>query len=858
MTTLVKTNSIHRSPWQLGFLIIPLTLGCFALLAKAQAGTAEPAETGRARISETYGKLPLSFEANQGQTNPQVKFLSRGDGYSLFLTNNEAELALTKPAKASPFEAAAQRKPIEKSAAFAQKAQSAVLRMRLVGANSGAKITGQNELPGKVNYFIGNDPEKWRTNVATFAKVRYEEVYSGIDLVYYGNQRQLEYDFVVEPGADPTRIRLAFTGAKKMRLEKDGGLVVQTAVGSVRWNKPIVYQEINGQRRPVSGEYIARRHKIGFRVAAYDHTKPLVIDPTLVYSTYLGGSSADFGSGIAVDSSGAAYVVGATVSLDFPTTTGAYQTVNREPYELFITKVNAAGSALVYSTYLGGSGTDSPTGPATSGIAVDSLGNAYVTGGTTSFDFPTTPGSYQPFMRGIWDGFVTKLNTSGSMLVYSTYLGGTDADAAYAIALDSTGNAYVTGLTRSSNFPTTALGPQPTFGGDNDGFAAKLSADGSALVYSTYLGGTATDLGTAIAVDPLGNACVSGFTDSSDFPVTVGAFQPNYGGGRDTFVTKLNASGSAFIYSTYLGGSSDDAHYGGDIFGGIAADESGNAYVTGTTSSTDFPTTPGSFQPTLGGPGAVNAFVAKLNATGTGLVYSTYLGGMYGEYGNDITVNAAGEAYITGPASSPDFPTTPDALQTTGSSFVTKLNATGFGLIFSTRFGVGMYPYSLALDSTGSMYVTGYTYSTEEVVTPGAFQTVNRGDADAFVAKINPASTPAPSYSAQVQQPINPDGSSVFNVKRGVVPVKFTLSQNGTPTCALPPATIAVTRTAGGTTGQIDESVYSGSADTGSNFRINGCQYIYNLSASALGVGTYRVDIKINGQVVGSAVFQLK
>jgi hypothetical protein len=263
----------------------------------------------------------------------------------LFLTNNEAELALTKAAKAPPVEAAAQRKPIEKSAAPAQKAQSAVLRMRLVGANSGAKITGQNELPGKVNYFIGNDPEKWRTNVATFAKVRYEEVYSGIDLVYYGNQRQLEYDFVVAPGADPTRIRLAFTGAKKMRLEKDGGLVVQTAVGSVRWNKPIVYQEINGQRRPVSGEYIARRHKIGFRVAAYDHTKPLVIDPTLVYSTYLGGSSADFGSGIAVDSSGAAYVVGATVSLDFPTTTGAYQTVNREPYELFITKVNAAGSA---------------------------------------------------------------------------------------------------------------------------------------------------------------------------------------------------------------------------------------------------------------------------------------------------------------------------------------------------------------------------------------------------------------------------------------------------------------------------------------------------------------------------------
>jgi hypothetical protein len=381
----------------------------------------------------------------------------------------------------------------------------------------------------------------------------------------------------------------------------------------------LVYQQIDGKRRVVNGKFVLRRgHKVGFRIAAYDVTKPLVIDPVLVYASYLGGSRADFGSGIAVDSSGAAYVVGATVSLDFPITAGAYQTMNREPYELFITKVNPAGSAMVYSTYLGGHGTDSPTGQATAGIAVDSAGNAYVSGGTTSFDFPTTPGSYQPSMRGSWEAFITKLNPAGSALVYSTYLGGSDTDASYAIALDSAGNAYVTGLTTSNDFPTTALAPQRIRAGDNDAFVAKLSADGSALVYSTYLGGTTTDLGTAIAVDPLGNAYVSGFTDSSDLPVTPGAFQPTYGGRRDTFIAKLNPSGSSFVYCTFLGGTDDDAHVTGDIFGGIAADSSGNAYVTGTTSSIDFPTSPGAFQSMLRG--SNNAFVTKINWNRSGVL----------------------------------------------------------------------------------------------------------------------------------------------------------------------------------------------------------------------------------------------
>ncbi|HEX4640263.1 MAG TPA: SBBP repeat-containing protein, partial [Chthoniobacterales bacterium] len=582
-------------------VLIGTALGLAPLHAE-MPGETQPGTNGPAQLSEAYGKLPLSFEANAGQTDPRVKFLSRGSGYSLFLTNNEAVLALTK-----------------KDAGAEQKSTSAILRMKLVGAKSLPGVSGQNELPGKANYFTGSDPKKWRTDLPTYAKVRYEQVYPGIDLIYYGNQRQLEYDFTVAPGADPDRIQLGFAGAQKIRVDARGDLMVETTGGSVRWQKPVVYQESDGERKMVEGKYLLRRgHQVSFEVAAYDTTKPLIIDPTLVYSTYLGGSNVDQGNAIAVDSSGNAYVTGVTLSVDLPTTTGAFQTTYMGANDVFVTKLNPTGSGLLYSTYLGGGGGDSGNG-----IAVDTAGNAFVTGFTTSTDFPTTTGAFQTVKGAAQDAFIAKLDPTGSALVYSSYLGGNSTESGNGIAVDSLGNAYVTGITGSLNFPTTVGAFQTSRTGVSDAFVSKLDLTGTTLVYSTYLGGSNTDQGNAIAVDSSGNAYVTGNTFSLDFPTTFGAFQTAKGAGQDAFITKLDPTGSALVYSTYLGGSVDDVGFG------IAVDALSDAYVTGFTTSTDFPTTTGAFQTTYAGqnnPGN-DVFFTTLNASGAGLLYSTYLGG---------------------------------------------------------------------------------------------------------------------------------------------------------------------------------------------------------------------------------------
>ena len=431
--------------------------------------------------------------------------------------------------------------------------------MKLVGANPAPQLTGSDELPGKSNYFIGNDPAKWRTNVPNYAKVKYADVYPGIDLAYYGNQRQLEYDFVVSPGADPQSIRLAFDGDEKQRIDDHGDLALEAKGGEIRMHRPVVFQQIDGSRRNIAANFVLRSgREVGFEIARYDATKPLIIDPVLSYSTYLGGSSGDLGYGIAVDSSGNAYVTGGTTSVDFPTA-NAFQSALGGPSivgHAFVTKLNAAGSAVVYSTYLGGSG-----GEFGYGIAVDSSGNAYVTGSTESTNFPTA-NAFQAAKRGSGNAFLTKLNPAGSALVYSTYLGGTNFDAGRGIAVDSSGSAYVTGFTASPDFPT-ANAFQAAYGGYlSNAFVTKFNATGSALLYSTYLGGNRGgdygDWGIGIAVDSSGNAYLTGYASSPDFPI-VNAFQTannccdgEYTG--DAFVTKLNPGGSA-VYSTHLGGS---------------------------------------------------------------------------------------------------------------------------------------------------------------------------------------------------------------------------------------------------------------------------------------------------------------
>ena len=638
------------------------------------------------------------------------------------------------------------------------------IRLELIGANPSPQVVGREELPGKSNYFIGNDPAKWRTNVPTYRKVEYREVYPGVSLVYYGNPAaaaQLEYDFVVAPGADPGQIRLGVEGAGRVEVDAEGDLVLQAAAGGqVRFHKPLVYQEVDGARREVEGSFTLRssslksavrnpQSEIGFEVAAYDPTYPLVIDPVLVYSTYLGGSGGDWGYGIAVDSSGNAYVTGSTVSSNFPTANAVQARYGGGDSDAFVSKLNAAGSALVYSTYLGGSGDDWSWG-----IAVDSSGNAYVTGPTASRNFPTA-NALQASNRGSHDAFVTKLNAAGSALVYSTYLGGSGDDAGTGMALDSSGNAYVTGLTSSRNFPTANAVQASYGGGMYDAFVTKLNAAGSALVYSTYLGGSDEDGGSGIAVDSSGNAYVTGMTNSSNFP-TANALQASNRGSNDAFVTKLNAAGSALVYSTYLGGS-------GDEVGLIAVDSSGNAYVTGETSSGNFPTA-NALHASSGG-GRSDAFVTKLNAAGSALVYSTYLGGSGEEGGSGIAVDSSGNAYVTGYTGSSNFPTS-NALQASNrglrDAFVTKLNAAGSALVYSTYLGGSDEDdgWGIAVDSSGNAYVAGYTESSN-FPTAGALQPAYGGGAyDAFIAKITEGA-PSCSYSiSPTSQPFPANGGA--------------------------------------------------------------------------------------------------
>ncbi len=721
-------------------LALPALTCRSALPAQPEEKSAPGISSHRLRAIEAFINLPLYFEANQGQTDAQVKFLSRGAGHLLFLTPSKAVLVLTRREPGDT----ESRKTEEKTE---RRTSGTVLSMAFVGANRRPHVSGREQLPGKINYFIGNDSRKWRTNVATYGKVLYRDLYPGIDLVYYGRQGQLEYDLVIRPGADLRNIAFGFSGAERLEVDAQGDLLLHTDLGVIRQRKPVVYQEINGVRREISGGYVLRgARQVGFKVAAHDHSRPVIIDPVLFYSTYLGGSGADSGQGVAVDSAGNAYVTGGTSSINFPTTPGAFQTSRGG--SVFVAKLNPVGSApLVYSTYFGGSGGVSG-GDNGNAIAVDSLGNAYVTGRTSSTDFPTTLGAFQTtYAGGFTDAFAFKLNSSGSAPVYSTYLGGSSDDVGQGIAVDSSANAYVTGQTYSADFPTTLGAFQTTYGGNADAFVTKLNPAGSApLIYSTFLGGSGQEYGRGIAVGSLGNAYVAGQTDSINFPVTAGAFQTTSAGGSHAFVTKLNLAGSAPLdYSTYLGGTGPDYGFG------IAVDSSGSAYVTGQTSSPNFPTTPGAFQTTFAGgipPGCcapADAFVTKFNPAGSApLVYSTYLGGNSDDFGQSIALDSAGNAWVTGYTLSANFPTTPGAFQPTYAggpvdAFVTKLNPAGSApLVYSSYLGGSLNDFGagIAVDIFGNAYATGYTQSTNFPTTAGAFQTTYGGNTDGYVTKI--------------------------------------------------------------------------------------------------------------------------
>jgi hypothetical protein len=467
--------------------------------------------------------------------------------------------------------------------------------MQFLNANPHPKIRGQDPLPGIVNYLVGNNPALWHTNIPTFAQVRYQNIYPGIDLLYDGSRGSLEYDFLVAPGSDPSQIHLSFSGVQGLSLDAQGELLLHLPNGSLPEAAPQVYQVINGRRQQVASSYsLQGAAKVGFALGAYDASQPLVIDPAVLFATYLGGSKNDYSSGLAMDSQGNVYITGATDSTNFPTQNPLQAAFGGGRSDAFVTRVNAGGTALLYSTYLGGSGADWGTG-----IAVDGAGNAYVTGGVSSTNFPLQH-ALQASESGTANAFVTKVNATGSALIYSTYLGGSTYDVASGIALDSAGDAYVTGVTHSSNFPTqNAL--YSTYGGGGDAFVTKLNAAGSALVYSTYLGGSRSDWGTGITVDSQGNAYITGSTSSTNFPPHNALYASNRGG-VDAFVAEILARGNALASSSYLGGNGNDE--GTSI---AVASTDNSIYVAGATTSSNFPTV----HPIQGYGGGKKAFCCK-------------------------------------------------------------------------------------------------------------------------------------------------------------------------------------------------------------------------------------------------------
>jgi hypothetical protein len=774
------------------------------------------------KIAQGYGKLPLSFEANAGQSDPQVKFISRSTGYTLFLTGDEAVFTLSDSEPKDDAKSIG-RQP---RAAPHTLTTNAVLRMKLRNANLGATVAGADELPGKSNYFIGNDPKKWRTDVPQYEKVKYAGIYPGIDLVYYGNQRQLEYDFVVAPGADPRRIEFDVSGARRIRRDKSGDLILPLTDREIRWRKPTVYQEHDGTRQQIEGRYVIKHgRRVGFEVASYDSHKPLIIDPAVSYSTYLGGATnLSSAYAVAVDTSGNAYLTGYTRAWDFPVTPGAFQTTcpsGQGEYgcgtwgAAFITKLNPTGTALVYSTYLGGN-----EGTEGFAIAIDGSGDAYVTGGTDASNFPTTPGAFQTtcgscgYYQGLGDAFVTELNPTGSALVYSTYLGGDTPNQYFnnslagSIAIDTSGNVYVSGYTNFGGFPVTPGAFQTKCGSCHAGpeldspFVTKFNPALSTLLYSTFLGGSGGDEAADIAVDASGDAYLTGTTQSTDFPVTPGAFQTTCSQPYcwDIFVTELNPTGSSLLYSSYLGGGITNGTGQAQFGTGIVIDSDGDAYVTGDTGSPTFPTTPGAFQTTCHGcvNGGSNAFVTEFNPSESALIYSTYLGGSNGDQASGIALDAAGDIYLSGETYSIDFPTSPGAFQTCATcnigewrAFVSELNPTGSGLVYSTYLtGTnGSGAKRIVLDAVGGIYVVGGTGSADFPITPGAFQTTCAGGCNygsAFVTKFVPGDQVWPLSLSFGSEPLDvassPQNTALTNsgtTALSITSITFTGTNNG-------------------------------------------------------------------------------
>ena len=715
--------------------------------AATEPGPTEPGKDHKVILEKAF-KIQMPFIANEGQiADEHVRFYAKTFGGTVFVTDQGEmvySFSVTEPKP--PLLTMNPRERHQKP----EDVKVWTLREKLVGSLE-AMPKAIDKAETKVNYFIGNDKSKWKTNITTHNEVSLGEIYEGIDLRLKAYGKNVEKIFTVKPGADATAIKLKMDGANSLKINDKGELEIETGLGTAAYSKPVAYQVINGKRVEVAAHYQVFASNLspqtsiatyGFRVEDYDKSSPLIIDPVLVYSTYLGGNYIEAGNGIAVDISGNIYITGWTESANFPTV-NAIQPTHGVGKDAFVTKISAAGNALVYSTYLGGGNNGNDNGHA---IAADGYGYAYITGITDSFNFPTTSNAYQDKLgiTGVYayNAFVANLDDTGNLL-YSTYLGGTNYDEGYGIALDRVGYVYIVGQASSwLDFPTKNAFQGSYGGGGGDAFVAKIDPGAligtDSLIYSTYLGGSGLDRGLGIAVDNTGNVYVAGLTQSDispPFPTTVGAYQTSFKGPDDCFVTKINPLGDNLVYSTYLGGN------GTDWCQGIAVDSSGNAYVTGITASLSFPTK-NPIQSTHGG-GTDDAFVTKINAAGNDLVYSTYLGGTGYDWPSGIAVDGSGNAYITG-FTDGNFPIV-NAIQPVHGvgwdAFVTKINAAGNALVYSTYLGGNMNDegYGITVDTSGSAYITGRTYSTDfPTVSPlSPFGGNNAGNSDVFVAKVS-------------------------------------------------------------------------------------------------------------------------
>jgi hypothetical protein len=688
-------------------VLAALALG---LVALRSASPSPVAAQPRPDVRELFAALPLRFEPNLGQTDARVAFLSRGPDYALLMTQRGAVLKL------------------------ARRGGPAVIGLEFVGANPRPKISGAGRLAGLSHYPAYGEVK----DVPHYDRVVYADVYDGVDVAYHGGGGgELEFDVTLAAGVDPGRVRLDYSGARGLRIDRSGALVIDAGGVQVRQPRPVVYQEIGGVRHELPGRYVLHGgHRVGFALDGRDPRATVVIDPVLTYSTYLGGSGVDNPIWSDIDADGNFYVTGITLSADFPTTDRAFQRTPGGTEDAFVAKLDPSGSRLVYSTYLGRAATDVAIG-----LDVDRSGAVVVTGTTGSPDFPTTEGAYQrAYAGGASDVFITKLDPSGSRLLFSTFLGGNGDDVGFISFFDAAGNLFVEGDTSSANFPTTPGVLQGTYGGAGDGFVSQLNRAGSRLRYSTFIGGSDFDGAHDGWLDASGNFYIDGPTDSTDFPTTPGVVQPTFGGGEnDAFVAKVNPTATALEFATYIGGSGNE-----DVFD-LTIDHKGNVYVPGPTTSQDFPTTPGAFLPTYRG-GEIDGYVIKLDRSGAALDYATYLGGSAADIAGAVRVDRAGNAFIAGVTGSVDFPVTKDAIQASygggvSDAFLVVLNERGSKPRFATflggtgedaSFGAGGW-----LDDEGNWFVPGFTDSLDFPTTPGAFQPNNAGEQDVFLVKVD-------------------------------------------------------------------------------------------------------------------------